>query len=120
MKKEFIPYEQALALKELGFDEFTVAAYVDNELDIGGLWKDSVKSKDIQKAPLYQQAFRWFRENYGIGFYESNSFPSCEDNKVYAGIKSYTDSGKSILLNSRLGLGTMGTILWRAVTYEEA
>ena len=64
MNKEFIPYEEALAMKELGFDEFTVAAYVDNELDVGSLWKDSVKSKVIHKAPLYQQAFRWFREKY--------------------------------------------------------
>ena len=61
MKNEFAPYDLALAMKELGFDEFTVAAYVDNELDIGGLWKDSVTSKVIHKAPTYSQAFRWFR-----------------------------------------------------------
>ena len=68
MNKEFIPYEEALAMKELGFDEFTVAAYVDNELDVGGLWKDSVKSKVIHKAPLFQQAFRWFRDKYNLVF----------------------------------------------------
>ena len=66
MKNEFAPYDLALAMKELGFDEFTVAAYVDNELDIGGLWKDSVTSKVIHKAPTYSQAFRWFREKYSL------------------------------------------------------
>jgi hypothetical protein len=39
MNKEFIPYEQVLALKELGFNE---------------------------PAPLYQQAFKWFREKYNL------------------------------------------------------
>jgi hypothetical protein len=34
MEKEFVPYEQALALKELGFDEATSTfySYPDNEL----------------------------------------------------------------------------------------
>jgi len=66
MENEFISYEQALALKELGFDETTLGIYVDKELEIGGIWKDSVKSKVIQKAPLYQQVFRWFREKYKL------------------------------------------------------
>ena len=30
MKKEFIPYSEALALKELGFDEPCVQAYYTN------------------------------------------------------------------------------------------
>jgi hypothetical protein len=64
MNKEFIPYEQALALKELGFDEPCLAYYdyysKSVPLEIYG-------SDDGcgQPAPLYQQAFRWFREKYG-------------------------------------------------------
>jgi hypothetical protein len=56
MQKEFIPYEQALELKELGFDEycFTTAFGIDITLE-----------SDI-KMPLYQQAFRWFREKYQL------------------------------------------------------
>jgi hypothetical protein len=52
MKNEFIPYEQALALKGLGFDEpcFGTASDIDITL-----------RSDI-KMPLYQQAFRWFRD----------------------------------------------------------
>ena len=91
MKNEFIPYEEALALKELGFDEFTVAAYVDNELDIGGLWKDSVTSKVIHKAPLYQQAFRWFREKYNCHY---NLFAGVNKwSYVVVGIKQDTEEG---------------------------
>ena len=63
MKTEFIPYEQALELKELGFNGHYIAYYTnDGKLQQGEMWKD----KDSIKAPLYQQAFRWFREKYGL------------------------------------------------------
>lgn len=63
MNKEFIPYEQALELKELGFNGHYIAYYTnDGKLQQGEMWKD----KDSIKAPLYQQAFRWFREKYGL------------------------------------------------------
>jgi hypothetical protein len=72
MTQEFIPYEQALALKELGFNEPCVAFYYGqlNRLEIGFNWtnegcKNSLL-EEIVSAPLYQQAFRWFREKYGI------------------------------------------------------
>jgi hypothetical protein len=55
MNKEFIPYEQALELKELGLLTYKK----DN--DFGLLYKGS----DIPSI-LYQQAFRWFREKYNI------------------------------------------------------
>jgi hypothetical protein len=67
MNKEFIPYEQALELKELGFDEPCMAAYVLGQFYFKG---DNYVygSKDIPNinAPLYQQAFRWFREKHGL------------------------------------------------------
>ena len=66
MNKEFIPYEQALELKELGFDEPCFGFYIANQLFVTS---DTVyNSSDIPvcKAPLYQQAFRWFKEKYNI------------------------------------------------------
>jgi hypothetical protein len=91
MEKEFIPYEQALALKELGYNEQDFGYYrlslteeqepftntelmffrerYDNhnfrleqhpQIKIGG---------GICSAPLYQQAFRWFREKYEFEFH---------------------------------------------------
>ena len=85
MNKEFIPYEQALALKELGFDEECISFYNqddENKLGIHAQFdtynisasKNSTKIKssrgnnilNLVSAPLYQQAFRWFREKYGL------------------------------------------------------
>ena len=70
MNKEFIPYEQALALKELRFDEPCVAFYEESKkLSIGFNWlNEGGKNSNLQEctAPLYQQAFRWFREKYGL------------------------------------------------------
>ncbi len=61
MKTEFIPYEQSVELKELGFDE-PCFAYRD-----GG---DEVMIKYIPhcviSAPTFSQAFRWFREKHGL------------------------------------------------------
>jgi len=59
MNKEFIPYEQALELKELGFDEECLGLYNKNG-DVLPLKPYTSENK----APLYQQAFRWFREKY--------------------------------------------------------
>ena len=59
MKKEFIPYEQALELKELGFDEDVFEWFNTETKDFCDVMKEV-------KSPLYQQAFRWFREKYGI------------------------------------------------------
>ena len=61
MNKEFIPYEQALELKELGFDEKCLARYFKDGKSI--FYTHSKIYKDYVSAPLYQQAFRWFREN---------------------------------------------------------
>jgi hypothetical protein len=70
MEKEFIPYEQALALKELGFDDKTFKSYDTSVVLVDGKylldnWYD-VSTVDEVKAPLYQQAFRWFREKYDM------------------------------------------------------
>jgi hypothetical protein len=71
MNKEFIPYEQALELKELGFDEHSWGACYYEFKDRGNTYillntPDSMDSRDGVKAPLYQQAFRWFREKHQL------------------------------------------------------
>lgn len=82
MTAEFIPYQQALALKELGFDEpcfgwfrstlipsnFT-EYFLDIEFGMNESPSDWVNSNFLDKtcsAPLYQQAFRWFREKHDL------------------------------------------------------
>lgn len=80
MEKQFIPYDLALELKELGFNQPCFAFY--------GLSRDDYKTirlsifqnlktdylPDVHHldvtcdAPLYQQAFRFFREKYGLHY----------------------------------------------------
>ena len=72
MNKEFIPYEQALALKELGFDGECFGAY-HNEDNLD-LWTGEYDYSYAVKAPLYQQAFRWFREKGYISQIKFDNF----------------------------------------------
>jgi hypothetical protein len=77
MRKEFAPYEIALALKELGFDEPCFAHYCNGDMILKtAILKSSTMMYYQQNninpnnqykhqnctAPLYQQCFRWFRE----------------------------------------------------------
>jgi len=69
MENEFIPYKQSLALKESGFDElcFAIHNYVDGELNfmyVNNFHLNNDINELSATAPLYQQAFRWFREKY--------------------------------------------------------
>jgi hypothetical protein len=69
MEKEFVPYEEALALKELGFDEpcntcydklEMVASYGASVFD----YKNYNTSGYMVSRPTFSQAFRWFRYNH--------------------------------------------------------
>lgn len=98
MKKEFTPYEQALSLKELGFDEpcfatyFSVGAWQIDCTEGGLNLKNNTPSEYSILAPIYQQAFRWFREKYRLDgdIYEC---VKVSDDDTYnfkiAGIKNY-------------------------------
>jgi hypothetical protein len=73
MENEFVSYTQALALKELGFDEPVIAMYKEEfkkDLYPTKYWsKDNRNSMWIEgviSAPTYSQAFRWFREKYKL------------------------------------------------------
>jgi hypothetical protein len=73
MDKEFVPYELALKLKQLGFDEPCICRYyvvTKWEKPTGEILLQlsdcELSERNIVKAPLYQQAFRWFRENYSL------------------------------------------------------
>jgi hypothetical protein len=61
MEKEFVPYELAVKLKELGFDEPCFGIWAAGQLVIGVDISEYPKNVE-SLAPLYQQAFRWFRE----------------------------------------------------------
>jgi len=106
MNKEFIPYEQSLELKELGFYEDVFAVYeIIDEYTQKFLFeyknKDNIFSYQIS-APLYQQAFRWFREKYGIMYTVHNNIENWKNtfHGAYSKINSnyesdYTDDFKT-------------------------
>jgi hypothetical protein len=95
MEKEFVPYELALKMKELGFDEPCFGYYVDGEIrgvnlgieELGGVEPyyqrfgfhtlsnhDIFNSnKIVVTAPTFSQAFSFFREKYGL-----HSFIDCK------------------------------------------
>jgi hypothetical protein len=69
MEKEFVPYELALKMKQLGFDEPCFGYYgVENEFVLDNMKNTSpnYSRRGFTSAPLYQQAFRWFREKYQL------------------------------------------------------
>ena len=109
IQKEFISYEHALALKELGFDEVCIASYDNNgefkdpfeynsEKNDGYLTNSSLKDpknfnalsnsallkeyldSSFTAAPLYQQAFKWLHQQ--LGFKKSVMYLDAEDREV--------------------------------------
>ena len=123
MEKEFVPYEQALALKELGFDEICFAHYCNGDLitktailkssTMLYYQQNNINPNNQYKhqnctAPLYQQAFRWFREKYNIECYV-NCYWSEEDS-----------SKRTYYANYNYGSDIFFTIKTEFSSYEEA
>jgi hypothetical protein len=74
MENLFVGYEQALALKDLGFDEPCFGFYTKDKV-----WRPASYSFEgtnypfnsvwpYTTAPLYQQAFKFFRDKYGLDY----------------------------------------------------
>ena len=65
IEKEFVPYEEALVLKELGFDERCFAVYFNPTQQLYFDKYINEFNKDVRTlAPTFSQAFRWFRYKY--------------------------------------------------------
>jgi hypothetical protein len=107
MEELFLPYEEALTLKELGFDKTCFASYgikLKSGKEIPTLYgcgviffdKDDFitqkTSNILCSTPTFSQAFRWFREKHKLeGFVKPNK-----------GKLSYSFSINSILKNSSI------------------
>lgn len=84
MTKEFVPYQESLELKELGFDEpcfgfrSTNGNYrrfisdLGTNKDLENLFGD--EAIECSTAPTFSQAFRWFRDNFGLSGWVDESF----------------------------------------------
>jgi hypothetical protein len=72
MGKEFLPYQQCLDLKALGYNEHPLGAYYCKDGTLEYTDDGPNRNSDLDEAPdwckahcsaiLYQEAFRWFRE----------------------------------------------------------
>jgi hypothetical protein len=74
MKENFTLQPEALALKELGFEEECFGLFRGSSLEFkkhtGGCydnnWINNFKEPQICTAILYQQAFKWFRDKHQL------------------------------------------------------
>lgn len=82
MEKEFVPYELAVKLKELGFDEPCFGYWKSKNWLIQEKTRtDGYTHADQEcSTPLYQQAFRFFREKHRL--YHSIGLDNSLENDV--------------------------------------
>ena len=71
MKQEFVPYELAIKLKPLGFDEPCFGFYLAGVIKVKEYKNSQNKNtafynNTVCSAPTFSQAFRWFREKYNM------------------------------------------------------
>ena len=96
MQGKFVPYEFALELKELGFDEQCIAVFINKTND----FKLVSELKRLEAAnyqtisnnefavdneivtPLWQDAFDWFDENHKIYSSVKPAFSSLDPSKI--------------------------------------
>ena len=95
MDKEFVPYDLALELKTLGFDEPCLGfydgkgdskLYFNNLRDASGDFKPFIRSERLTwfGTPTFSQAFRWFREKHGLqGYIYSTTVRGKKDGDRY-------------------------------------
>jgi hypothetical protein len=94
MEKEFVPYELAWELKQLNFDE-TCFGYYHNlgssqlVLSKRDLRAYNGNSIEYCLAPLYQQAFRWFREKHNIDAWVQPFVSEKQNGKPFLPDESY-------------------------------
>ncbi len=105
MNKLFVPYKESIILKDLGFNEVCFGFYNNAIADVYIKQDFNDELRGIYKgdfeAPLYQQAFRWFREKYeihsyierlisGAFIYKIDWFEEDRHNKIVWECKSYS------------------------------
>jgi len=74
MEKEFVNYDIALEMKQLGFDEPCIKEYHNQNLLNNSTGDEITNSEliklygdqDVITAPTFSQCFRWFREKYKL------------------------------------------------------
>ena len=78
--KDFVFHEEALALKELGFDEecfgfydtegLQITYHASNRTNKNSLFTEHGTTNNPKiSAPTFSQAFRWFKQNHKLKFH---------------------------------------------------
>ncbi len=132
MEKEFVPYELALRMKKLGFDEPCLAVF---EIIVVGdtkpkfrynwtgedKWFNHNKNKSEYKdhdwywsAPTFSQAFRWFREKHSL----LHELISCVENSWLITIVDLNSKSVNGVYMKRINLDDIDENIPN--TYEEA
>jgi len=110
MENEFVNYSEAVDLKELGFDEECISVYITSNKEPYPMYRPYTlkEQSDQLLRPLYQQAFRWFRETHNI------------DSTVKELYKSTVKVGYYISIDQYKGFKYMSDFDEYYKTYEEA
>ena len=91
MEKEFVPYDRALRMKALGFDEPCFSFYMGGFKDLGKI--KYVNPSNVAEtnvlAPTFSQAFRWLREKHELTW--EHSFDDSQI-QLYVGKIAYPDN----------------------------
>lgn len=108
MQEQFIPYKQALELKKLGFDDPCIMCFygISRYDKIDSLYLHSgmgrVCNSDLNEkehgitAPLWQQAFDWFREQYKLdSFVKSNYNQTIKTGYYFNADEFYSETFKN-------------------------
>ncbi|MDO4728397.1 MAG: hypothetical protein Q4B43_05250 [Bacteroidota bacterium] len=121
LKDIFVPYEIAVKLKEIGFDEPCIAGYTNtgnnllfesNELtryvfEEHLVIKDFNSGKRLVSAPTWEQVLKWFRDkNYSYNIYKASDLTYFSevyknDNQYLGGtdfLKSYEQTQEQLIL----------------------
>ena len=110
MENLFVPYEQAIELKELKFDEPCLKYWngIGEYFDQSD-WFNWNQSEKFISIPLKQQVFKWFREKYNIigliegGFDMTNIFTYCIwegfKDKIYDDYYGTYEEAEDVLIN---------------------
>jgi hypothetical protein len=122
--KEFVPYQQSLDMKELGFDEPCLCYYDKHNYELlctnvyGGNPLEVAIINDKTHidclAPLYQQAFSFLRNRYNLSFHISDYY-SKENWKLYGRAYQIFINGKQEIIEK-----SSSSSVKLYFTYEEA
>ncbi len=116
MNNEFVSYEIALKLKELGYNEPCLTYYYELTsnlrthlaIDMNNAWTYSGNTNfGFTLAPLYQQVFKWLRNKYDIDI---------SINTIYSKYNENTSKKYRVVIDNK----TVFTNVGFYDTYEEA